>query len=119
MRLYVTPSGRWAGTQADARALAREEGTGFEQREVPTDKEGLLCFLNCHAVKAMSDGAAAMIAPALPVPPAPAAPQAPPAPSYAATSLATDEAFEALPLARQLHLAALALENARGRIKGL
>lgn len=30
----------------------------------------------------------------------------------------TDEAFEALPLPYQLHLAALALENARGRLKG-
>lgn len=39
MRLYRTITGGWAGTQADA-------GKGFVQVEVPTDKPGLLAFLN-------------------------------------------------------------------------
>lgn len=45
MRLYVTAKGRWAGTQADAKILAREDG-GWEQCDVPTDKDGLIAFLN-------------------------------------------------------------------------
>lgn len=61
MRLYVTPNGQWAGTQADAKAIAKEEGTGWEQVEVPTDKEGLLCFLNCHRVDGMCSDAKAMM----------------------------------------------------------
>lgn len=39
MRLYITSAGRYAGTQADA-------GKGFTQVEVPTDKAGLLDYLN-------------------------------------------------------------------------
>ena len=49
MRLYVTPKGRWAGTQADARVLAKEDGAWIEH-EVPTEKAGLLAFLNEHQV---------------------------------------------------------------------
>lgn len=41
MRLYRTYDGQWAGTQADAKKLGK-----FEQIEVPTDKAGLLDFLN-------------------------------------------------------------------------
>ena len=41
MRLYRTYDGQWAGTQADAKKLGK-----FEQVEVPTDKAGLLDFLN-------------------------------------------------------------------------
>lgn len=39
MRLYRTAAGRWAGTQAEA-------GKGFTQVEIPTDKPGLLDWLN-------------------------------------------------------------------------
>ena len=42
MRLYRTRTGRWVGTQTDARA----DGKGWQQVEVPTDKPGLLTFLN-------------------------------------------------------------------------
>lgn len=53
-------------------------------------------------------------------PPAPApdtAPSAPPTPANGGgLSLAFDDAFEAMPLARQLHFAALAMENARDRV---
>lgn len=41
MKLYLTQAGRWSGTQADA----RKDGS-FEQVEVPTDKPGLLDWLN-------------------------------------------------------------------------
>lgn len=42
MRIYKTQAGRWAGTQAEA-------GKGFTQIEVPTDKPGLLVWLNENA----------------------------------------------------------------------
>lgn len=42
MKLYRTATGTWAGTQSDA-------GKGFTQVDVPTDKPGLLAFLNTHA----------------------------------------------------------------------
>ncbi len=50
MRLYRTPSGKWAGTQDDAKALAKAEGTTWALVEVPVDKPGLLAFLNDHRV---------------------------------------------------------------------
>jgi hypothetical protein len=42
MIFYRTPDGAWHATQAAARAIDRR----FEQVEVPTDKPGLLEFLN-------------------------------------------------------------------------
>lgn len=53
MKLYVTPLGQWAGTQADARAFKATHGVDFEQIDVPTDKPGLLEFLNRHMVGAL------------------------------------------------------------------
>lgn len=53
MRLYVTPSGRWAGTQVDARKVASEADAGrWAEFEVPTDKPGLLAFLDERRIKA-------------------------------------------------------------------
>lgn len=46
MRLYVSPKGEWAGTQADAKQYGQ-----FWQIEVPTDKAGLLKFLNDNNVR--------------------------------------------------------------------
>lgn len=46
MRLYTNNKGAWAGTQADAKKL---EGN-YEFEDVPTDKQGLMDFLNWHAV---------------------------------------------------------------------
>lgn len=34
------------GTQIDAKRLAREHGTGWEQVDVPTDKTGLMEYIN-------------------------------------------------------------------------
>ena len=42
MRLYISKNNQWTGTQSDAKALG-----SYEQIEVPTDKPGLIAFLNC------------------------------------------------------------------------
>tara|TARA_S200002703_G_scaffold78311_1_gene67431 strand:+ start:591 stop:965 length:375 start_codon:yes stop_codon:yes gene_type:complete len=49
MRLYKTTDGQWAGTQADAKKLGK-----FQQVEVPTDKAGLLDFLNANPVNTVN-----------------------------------------------------------------
>ncbi len=41
MRLYVSKNNEWTGTQLDAKASG-----AYEQVEVPTDKVGLMAFLN-------------------------------------------------------------------------
>ena len=41
MRLYVSKNNEWTGTQLDAKASG-----SYEQVEVPTDKVGLMAFLN-------------------------------------------------------------------------
>lgn len=47
MRLYqIIATGSWFGTQADAKSAAKQAGCSYEQVEVPTDKPGLLRFLN-------------------------------------------------------------------------
>lgn len=108
MRLYVTPAGRWAGTQADARDLAKEDG-GWEQREVETGKEGLLSFLNAHRVNAMHGEARAMIA----VPPPPPAP-ASTARFSAANVIDRMDAFQAIPDPMKLTALEEAIQNADG-----
>lgn len=56
MRLYRTPAGSWAGTQADAKALAKADATTWAEVEVPVDKPGLLAFLNEHKVGSRAVG---------------------------------------------------------------
>lgn len=46
MRLYASPDGRWTGTQADAKKLGK-----YAEIDVPTDKPGLLAWLNSRAEK--------------------------------------------------------------------
>ena len=46
MKLYTTGNGHWAGTQADARKVKKQEGIPCELYEVPVSKEDLLAFLN-------------------------------------------------------------------------
>lgn len=55
MKLYCTSLGQWAGTQADARLFKATHGVDFEQIDVPTDKPGLIEFLNRHEVGALED----------------------------------------------------------------
>lgn len=142
MRYYRTDGGRWATSAAEAKQLAREDGSNrWSAIDVPTDKAGLLGFLTDLPM-----------APAIPVlPPAvlhdePIAPaETPltengvltagaslagtPAAELAGTAhrfggdaanlaglpatVALDQAFAAAPLAQRLTLAALALEEAR------
>jgi hypothetical protein len=52
MRLYLVPNGEWAGTQADAKVIAKRVGQPFKEVDVPTDKPNLLEFLNLHHVGA-------------------------------------------------------------------
>jgi hypothetical protein len=97
VRLYIRTDGSYAGTQADA-------GKGWKLEEVPTDKPGLLAYLN-----AMVGSDPAPMALRSPV-------EAPPAairPGYAEKSARFEDEFSAMPLALQLHFAALAMENAR------
>ena len=49
MRLYTTPAGEWAGTQADAKKLG-----AYDEVDVPTVKADLLAFLNKHKVNNQS-----------------------------------------------------------------
>jgi hypothetical protein len=52
VRLYVTPGGQWAGTQAEARNACQDEGqpgAAWKEIDVPTDKAGLLEWLNQNA----------------------------------------------------------------------
>lgn len=59
MNLYLSLGRVWTGTQAGAKAT--QGGKDFESIEVPTDKPGLLAFLNAYMVR--FGGAAAAIAP--------------------------------------------------------
>ena len=47
MRLYLTTAGRYVGTQADAKS----KGKGWRPEEVPTDKLGLLAYLNAMVTR--------------------------------------------------------------------
>lgn len=49
MKLYRSLGRHWTGTQSDAKAA--QGGKDFEQFEVPTDKAGLLDFLNTFDVR--------------------------------------------------------------------
>jgi len=49
MKLYKTPDGQFHGTQADARKADRD----FQQVEVPTDKAGLIAYLNGQSQRAV------------------------------------------------------------------
>lgn len=54
MKLYLANGVTYIGTQADAKRADK----GFKQVEVPTDKEGLIAFLNAAQVKAFAAGQA-------------------------------------------------------------
>lgn len=48
-RLIVAGRPRYVGTQADARAMKRDTGAAWTEIDVPTDKAGLLAFLDAPA----------------------------------------------------------------------
>jgi hypothetical protein len=112
MRLYIRTDGSYAGTQADA-------GKGWKLEEVPTDKPGLLAYLNAMVGhrKAVAQECLTSFYSGMDVAEASQRPvEAPPAairPGYAEKSARFEDEFSAMPLALQLHFAALAMENAR------
>lgn len=126
MRLYCTPGGTWAGSEKDYKAAMKAEGSDLKtvsrrQIDVPVDKAGLMEFLTFHRVNPIAPipvipSMADLGVTSLPTP-------GPIVHHEAATTVSSvgstdlDELFEAAPLARQLHLAATACENARARIK--
>lgn len=73
MKLYLA-AGQYVGTQADAKRLDK----GYEAVEVPTDKEGLIAFLNSPWKTQPQDAGFDLIAPTAATTPAvklqPAAP---------------------------------------------
>lgn len=50
MRFYRTRAGNWEGTQADAKRIAREDGSAgnWQMVEVPTEKAALLDWLKLN-----------------------------------------------------------------------
>lgn len=114
MRLYICIDGTFAGTQAEANA----KGKGWTQVEVPTDKAGLIDYLNGMVEEARAavpyDGGSGST---FDTPPNPQPiNMATAAVSAAHQSVAVDQSWEALPLARKLHFAALAMEDARAQL---
>ena len=115
MRLYITQTGKYVGTQADAKA----DGKNWHQVEVPTDKPGLIEYLNAlrWSEQARAVAPEAMTMDEIKHSNTPEA-QA----EYVrrrdgiSQSIALDDAWEALPLARKLHFAALAMEDARNTL---
>lgn len=102
-------------------AQAKELDASFKPLEIPTDKDGLKKFAevllnrNPSAVDAVT---ASEVAPQVQESPKQEAEPAQPKPApYAEVSIKIEEAFENLPLAQQLHFAAIAMENARSAIK--
>lgn len=113
MKLYITAAGVYAGTQVEAKA----DGKGWQLEEVPTDKYGLIDYLN----KLVHKGSG--LPPFAPEPVAPPTPEerkfltdGPRPVSYTDQSVAIDEVWDKLPLARKLHFAALAMEDARAQL---
>lgn len=118
-KFYQTPKGtistsekRWKDDMK-AEGLNPKDYDGLNTFEVPIKAAELAEFLTFHNVNVVNPQAPVLAAPAAgsaaPIPPAlPAAPT---------TVSDIDEVFEALPLAQQLHLAGLAVENARAKVR--
>ena len=105
MKLYRDTHGVIVGTQYEAKRM----GKGWEQIDVPVDKQGLIDYLNAdHAVEvpANAERDAEFVERVATLP----------EPSYTAQSVALDEQWDALPLPRKLDFAALAMEDARNEI---
>lgn len=104
MKLYIA-NGQYVGTQADARAINKQ----FDEAEVPVDKAGLIDYLNRYTPIGFlqSEDEFTTVVER----------QDQPMPSYADRTIAIDEVWEALPLARKLHFAAMAMEDARTALR--
>lgn len=110
MRLYLTAAGVYAGTQQEAKA----DGKGWRLEEVPTDKQGLIAYLNVLKFDTMGETKA----------PDPVAegyggidPHAPPQqPDRVTQAIAFEDGFEKMSLTLKLHFAALAMEAARDQL---
>lgn len=59
MKLYRSLGSVWTGTQADAKAA--QNGKDFEEIDVPTDKPGLMAWLNTFEVRKPGPGAPAPV----------------------------------------------------------
>lgn len=115
---------RLESTQAEAKAL----DPNFERIDIPTDHDGLKAYVQAlwdenHQLR---QGGVVSVAPPVgelpeeheeqapaPLPTASAPREAP----YTTQAISFEDGFAAMPLALQLHYAALALENARTAIK--
>ena len=102
------------GTQADARAINKD----FTQVDIPTDKTGLMNYV--QQLLRQIDDACVRFTEREENPPVESVD--PPKitereVSYTERSIEIDEIFQNLPLAHQLSLAALAMENARAKVR--
>lgn len=107
MIFYLCNGNQLAGTQADAKALDRD----FIQVDVPTDKAGLMAYIN-ELMARLENSPEISNEP----PPPPAPPASIPV-SYTERAVSFEDAFENMPLALQLHFGAKAMENARSCLK--
>lgn len=97
MKFYTNTRGDWETRQADC-----DPALGpWERVDLPDDSPGMLALLKSHRWRTSAEAGQG------------AADPAPRGDSYAARSVAIEDAWDALPLARQLHFAALAMERAR------
>lgn len=134
MIFYLCNGQELVGTQAEAKAIDKN----FVQVDVPTDKAGLMAYLNPlladqHDAKAyrlalskaqelgFSNVLDALNVPERedPTPPPTPEPQNLPVreQSYTAVTISLEDQWEDLPLPLKLHFASRALEEARSRIK--
>lgn len=106
MKLYLVGR-KYIGTQAEAKSAAKTTGGSFEPVDVPTDKEGLIGYLNALSgnspAPTLQQKMEALAATA----------ERPSVLSHTEKSVAIDDAWDELPLARKLHFAADAMEAAR------
>lgn len=122
MKLYCTPGGTWAGTEADYKKALKAEGVDAKsvtrpQVDVPTDKKGLLEFLTFHGVNPIGGYSVSQVVGdgASPLPPAPS-PAAPAAPTTEAGEQDLDALFDEAPLRDQLRLAMFAINKAKAQL---
>lgn len=113
MKTYVI-FGRYYGTQAEAKAAAKANDVKFNPEddtvEVPTDKDGLIDYLNKLASQIagpLNENAVEEYTTVVERQDPPVAESAP---------LVFEEQFEAMPIAQQLHYASIALERARDQL---